>query len=214
MGVQALVQRQQRGVDVDQAALEALHEGSPQDAHVAGTDDPVRRRCLHGIAERLLIGGAVAELLRRVCPAQARCHPLQRCGTWTVGEHADHVGRQAAVADRVEDGLQIAATAGGQYRNASGHATTAPPGSLKLAATSARSSTIRAYTPSAMPSAPPRQAAPAATRHNVRWQRCPSRFAAVRLSMPSAPMASAATARIAASSTGDMPTVGVRLSLM
>ncbi len=131
-------------MDVDQAAVEALHEVGTEDAHVARADDPVRGHGVDGIAERLFVGSAVAEGLRRVRPALSGPDPLQRGRIGTVGEHAHHLGRQAAGRDRIEDGLQVAATAGGQNGDTGGHATTALPGSLKLAMTSARSSTTSA----------------------------------------------------------------------
>ena len=39
MGMQALVARQQRGMDVDQAAGQRLHELCRQDAHISGEHD-------------------------------------------------------------------------------------------------------------------------------------------------------------------------------
>ena len=63
MRVQARERRQQRRVDVDDAALEALHEAGGQDAHEAGQHDHVGTETLDRIRQRGIEGVARRERL-------------------------------------------------------------------------------------------------------------------------------------------------------
>jgi len=123
---QAAIGRQQRGVDVEQAATEASHEALAEDAQVAGADDPVRPHGSNGFGKLGVETGAFPVRPGIAAPAQRLGHALQRLGIRAVGEHAGDLRIEVAGRDRVEQRLQVAAAAGGQHRDASqadqGHA--------------------------------------------------------------------------------------------
>ena len=160
MRVQPLVQRQQGGMDVDQAAIEPRHEGRAEDAHVTGADDPVRGERVQRIGHRRIEGGAVREVPGRARPALGRADLEQGRGLGFVREHGHDLRIQPLRGDGVQDGLQIAAPAGGEYGDTAAHAVS------KAALTAGRDSTTRVNTPSAVPNGMKMQAIPATTMHS------------------------------------------------
>ncbi len=159
VGVQPAVLGQQRGVDVEQASAETLHDAGAEDAHVAGADHPVRLRRGDGVAQRLVERSAVGEGLGLGRPAAVRRHHRQRRRFGAIAEHADHLGIQGAGGDRGEDGLQVGAAAGSEHGEAKRHRT----GFRNRAPTAGRCSVSKVAMPSAVPSGKPKQviAAPA-----------------------------------------------------
>jgi hypothetical protein len=113
--------RQQRGVDVDHAVAEALHEYLTQQLHVAGEDDQVRAAGLDPVAEGLVAGHAV-----RVVGAwkdggldSDPPPPLQRPRRRLVRPHPDDLDPVPPV-QLVEDRLQVGAAARGEDDEAKG----------------------------------------------------------------------------------------------
>lgn len=105
-------------MDVEHAPGETAHQRLAQDAHVAGADHPVRLRCRDRLAKCGIERGTVGEIARAGAPATRRLDLLQGWRLRAIGKHADHLGMQTPTGDRIDNGLQIAATAGGQYGQA------------------------------------------------------------------------------------------------
>jgi len=93
---QAAIGRQQRGVDVEQAATEAAHEILAEDAQVAGAHDPVRPHGSNGFGKLGVETGAFPVRPGIAAPAQRLGHALQRLGIRAVGEHADDLRIEVA----------------------------------------------------------------------------------------------------------------------
>ncbi|MNJ32067.1 hypothetical protein D3C77_267230 [compost metagenome] len=119
VGVQPLVFRQQRGVDVDHPPGEVTHQIGTQDPHKAGQYHQIRLIVRHQRQQGGVILGPAGKLL---LGQDGGGHPgfpgaYQPVGIGPVADDADHITGNLAAGAVVEKGLQVAAVAGDQHQD-------------------------------------------------------------------------------------------------
>ncbi|MNZ47781.1 hypothetical protein D3C78_655070 [compost metagenome] len=119
VGVQALVFRQQRGVDVDHPPGEVTHQIGTQDPHKAGQHHQIRLIVRHQGEQGDVILRPAGKLLlgQDGCRHSGFFGANQTIGIGPVADDADHFTGNLAAGAVVEKGLQVAAVAGDQHQD-------------------------------------------------------------------------------------------------
>src|SRR5690606_29284086 len=123
VGIQSRIARQQGGMDVQQPALVVTHEGGCQDAHEAGQHHGIRLagvdRLDHCLVKLLAVGivAMIDDAGRHAGGFGAR----QTGDTGAVAQYQCYLSIQFAIANGIEDCLQVSAAAADQDNQAMTH---------------------------------------------------------------------------------------------